>query len=152
MPATGRLAPPVPENRMDCRLPRQARVRARAEFDRVFKDGRRAATPLLALHVLRDDVPARLGLAVSRKVDRRAVGRNRIKRALREEFRTLRARLPGGAYVVVARHAAQAADRAALRAAFHDALARLRALPPSDPAGTMPVSPLPSSPPAPPGA
>ena len=43
-----------------------ARVRARAEFDRVFADGRRTSDPLFALHWLRDGAPARLGLAVSR--------------------------------------------------------------------------------------
>ncbi len=91
---------------MTARLPRQARVRVRAEFDRTFKQGARAASPMLALHWLRDDAPARLGLAVSRKVDTRAVVRNRIKRALRERFRHLRAILPGGSYIVVARAAA----------------------------------------------
>ena len=137
---------------MDRRLPRQARVRVRAEFDRVFGDGRRTGTPLLALHLLRDGQPARLGLAVSRKVDRRAVGRNRIKRALREEFRALRAQLPPAAYVLVARPAAAAASRAALRRAFHDALRRAGALPPPDPAGTMPAaSPHPATAPPPRG-
>lgn len=137
---------------MTRRLPRQARVRVRAEFDQVFRDGRRAATPLLALHWHADDAPARLGLAVSRKVDRRAVGRNRIKRALREEFRQLRARLPGGAYVVVARQAAAAGSREALAQAFADVLLRVGALPASGVPGTMPaVSPVSRPTPAPSG-
>lgn len=128
---------------IDRRLPRQARVRVRADFDRVFSEGRRTGTPLLALHLLRDGRPARLGLAVSRKVDRRAVGRNRIKRALREEFRALRAALPGGDYVVIARPAAAQATRVALRDAFHDALRRAGALPAPVAGGTMPaVSPI----------
>ena len=138
-PHAGR--PAAIRNPMDRRLPRQARVRVRAEFDRVFGEGRRTGTPLLALHMHRDGLPARLGLAVSRKVDRRAVGRNRIKRALREEFRALRAALPPAAYVVVARPAAAGATRVALRAAFHDALRRAGALPAPDPTGTMPDSP-----------
>src|SRR5690606_24298321 len=62
-----------------CGYPRAARVRAKAEFARVFEQGRRVAEPMLALHWLADDAPARLGMAVSRKVDPRAVGRNRIK-------------------------------------------------------------------------
>ena len=102
-------------------------------------------TPLLALHVHRDGQPPRLGLAVSRKVDRRAVGRNRIKRALREEFRALRARLPDAAYVVVARAAAKTASRAELRAAFHDALRRAGALPTPGLTVTMPASPVPDT-------
>ena len=115
-PDAGR--PSVTPTPMDCRLPRQARVRARADFDRVFGEGRRTGTPLLALHLHRDGQPARLGLAVSRKVDRRAVGRNRIKRALREEFRAIRASLPAAAYVLVARPAAASASRQALRRAL----------------------------------
>ena len=124
------------------RYPRTARVRARPEFDAVFQQGRRAANPMLALHHLADDRPARLGLAVSRKVDTRAVARNRIKRVLRDLFRHLRATLPGGAYVIVARAPAASASGDALRDAFAQALRRL-ALPPSKPGGTMP----PASPP-----
>jgi len=108
----------------DTTFPRAARVRAKAEFDRVFQTGKRTAEPLLALHYLADDAPARLGLAVSRKVDPRAVGRNRIKRVLRDAFRHLRAELAPGSYVVVARPAAAKAPPAALREAFARALQR----------------------------
>lgn len=119
------------------RYPRSARVRARPEFDAVFAGGRRTANALLALHHLGDDRPARLGLAVSRKVDRRAVVRNRIKRVLRDRFRHLRASLPGGAYVIVARSGAARASGAELGDALRQALRRL-ALPPSKAGGTMP--------------
>ena len=91
-------------------FPRHVRVRARADFDRIFADAKRTASPLLAVHWLREPGLARLGLAVSRKVDRRAVGRNRIKRILRETFRHLQPQLTPGSYVVVARPAAAAAD------------------------------------------
>jgi len=129
------------------RYPRSARVRARPEFDAVFAQGRRAANALLALHYLGDDQPPRFGLAVSRKVDKRAVIRNRIKRRLREEFRRLRAQLPGGAFVVVARAAAARATGPELTSAFRQALRKL-ALPPSRTDGTMPPA-SPSSPSAP---
>ena len=126
-------------------FPRVARVRAKAEFTAVFDGGRRTAEPRMALHWLADAAPARLGLAVSRKVDPHAVGRNRIKRSLREAFRHLRGRLPGGAYVVVARAGAAQADAAALRDAFERLLQRAGALPPPPPACTMPpANPLPS--------
>jgi ribonuclease P protein component len=120
-----------------------ARVRARAEFDLVFADGRRTSDPLFALHWLRDDAPARLGLAVSRKVDPHAVGRNRIKRVLRDAFRQLRAQLPPGAYVLVARGAARRADNATLRASLHSLLKRAGALPAIDAGGTMPAAACP---------
>jgi ribonuclease P protein component len=90
------------------RFPRTARVRSRAEFTQVFDGARRIAHPQLSVHWLEDGGPARLGLAVSRKVDPHAVGRNRIKRALREGFRRIRPQLAPGAYVVVVRPAARA--------------------------------------------
>ncbi len=124
---------------IDARFPRHARVRARADFDRIFKDGRRVALPMLALHWLADGQPARLGLAVSRKVDRRAVGRNRIKRILRDQFRHDRGRLPPGAYVLVARPAAATATPDALREAMTSLLRRAGALPHPAPDGTMPA-------------
>ncbi|AXK73206.1 ribonuclease P protein component [Lysobacter sp. TY2-98] len=120
-------------------FPRSARVRTRADFDRVFGDGRRTGLPVLALHWRPDDTIApRLGLAVSRKVDPHAVGRNRIKRQLRDEFRRIRTSLAPGDYVVVARPGAAKQSGLELRAAFHDLLRRARALPAPAPAGTMP--------------
>ena len=120
-------------------FPRSARVRVRAEFTRVFEGGRRVALPLLSLHWLAAPAP-RLGLAVSRKVDPRAVGRNRVKRVLREHFRRLRAQLAPADYVVVARHAAAAASAAELQAAFEALLHRAGALPPAGTPGTMPAA------------
>jgi ribonuclease P protein component len=129
------------------RYPRSARVRVRAEFDAVFAKGHRAATPVLALHYLPDDRPARIGFAVSRKVDSRAVIRNRIKRVLRDHFRRHRAEMGPGAYVVVARPPAAHASGPELIAAFEQAqrqTLRRAALPPSLANGTMPTT---SSPP-----
>lgn len=123
------------------RFPRQARVRARGDFDAVFKRARRTSDPLLSLHWLPGDAPARLGLAVSRKVDPHAVGRNRIKRALREQFRRLRAQLAPGDYVCVARAPAAKADGRTLRATLVSVLQRAGALPPPDAPGTMPGAP-----------
>ena len=94
----------------------------------------------MSLHWLRSDVPARLGLAVSRKVDPRAVGRNRIKRVLRAEFRKLRTLLPAGDYVLVLRPAARTSEATALRNAFSSLLRRAGALPPAQAGGTMPAA------------
>ncbi|KGM56744.1 hypothetical protein N799_02315 [Lysobacter arseniciresistens ZS79] len=151
------------------RFPRTARVRARSDFDRIFKHGRRVALPVLALHWLRPAPEgeaadaggtaasgARLGLAVSRKVDRRAVGRNRIKRVLRDCFRQYRGQVADGDYVVVARPAAAQCDGPQLREAFLNLLRRAGALPAaslpaSAAAVTMPApaAPAASSPPFP---
>ena len=148
------------------RFPRTARVRAGSDFDRIFKHGRRVALPVLALHwqtaeqavascaranaalvqkrpnsryrFERFDSGPRLGLAVSRKVDRRAVGRNRIKRVMRETFRAHRAELADGDYVVVGRIGAALLDETQLRAALISLLQRAGALPASTSTGTMP--------------
>jgi ribonuclease P protein component len=155
------------------RYPRTARVRARSDFDRIFKHGRRVALPVLALHwqgasgpgdaVANGDVavaraltppgPPRLGLAVSRKVDPRAVGRNRIKRVLRDAFRQQRATLAAGDYVVVARPGASGCTGEELRAAFLGLLKRAGALRPADAAASqggvaLPVTPAPGTMPA----
>lgn len=124
---------------MRATFPRNACVRARSEFTRVFDNSRRFAHPLLSLHWLQDAQPARLGLAVSRKVDPHAVGRNRIKRVLRDSFRRTRMQLPTGAYVVVARPAAAHVENAALRVAFFSVLQRAGALPVPVAPGTMPA-------------
>lgn len=147
------------------RYPRTARVRARSDFDRIFKHGRRVALPVLALHwqgasvpgrasdvaggdtaVLPPAGPPRLGLAVSRKVDPRAVGRNRIKRILRDSFRLQRARLAAGDYVVVARPGASRCSGDELRAAFLGLLKRAGALRPADAAASQGDSELPVTP------
>ena len=130
-------------------FPPSARVRAGAEYARVFAQARRTADPLLSLHWLAGEAPARLGLAVSRKVDPNAVGRNRIKRVLRDQFRHQRQRLGAGAYVVVARPAAAQADNDGLRSAFMQLLYRAGALPAAAAVGTMrPACPPPPSSPS----
>ena len=120
------------------RFPRSARVRTRAEYSSVFNGARRVSDPLMTLHWLKGDSPARLGLAVSRKVDTHAVGRNRIKRVLRDATRHLRAGLAGGDYVVVARSAARLASNRQIREAFERLLRRAGALPAVVADGTMP--------------
>lgn len=140
------------------RFPRTARVRAPSDYDRIFKHGRRVAMPVLALHwqpqATEPEAPratglvpvARLGLAVSRKVDPHAVGRNRIKRVLRDCFRHHRADLPGGDYVVVARVGAAKCTSDELRQAFLGLLRRAGALPGSPAPVTMPPASSPSPP------
>ena len=54
----------------------------------------------------------RLGLAISKRVDKRAVARNRLKRLSREVFR--RQDLPAWDFVVMAKRAAPAAENGVL--------------------------------------
>ena len=82
---------------------------------------------------------ARLGLAVSRKVDPDAVGRNYIRRTLKDAFRHARRQLAPGSYVVVAKPAARDVDGTALRAAFARLLQKAGALSRPAAGGTMPA-------------
>ena len=70
------------------RLPRQERLRKHADFDRVYKTGRRHFGQHLSVFFLgRDDGQApRVGFTVSRAMGG-AVQRNRIRRRLREAVR-----------------------------------------------------------------
>jgi ribonuclease P protein component len=60
----------------------------------------------------------RLGLAVSKRVDKKAVGRNRIKRMIRESFRYHQEQLKGLDLVVIARAGAKQAENEALRSSL----------------------------------
>ncbi|RMG16298.1 MAG: ribonuclease P protein component [Deltaproteobacteria bacterium] len=109
------------------RLPRSARLRRRREFVEVQRYGRSVRTRVLVLLVATNELGRRrLGVTVSRRVSRRAVDRNRIKRRLREIFRRERGVLPDGVDVVlVARPAALDASYETLRSAFLEAARRL---------------------------
>jgi ribonuclease P protein component len=136
------------------RFPRCAHLRASAEFQAVFGEGSRVSGPALRLQVRFTARPAeaRLGLTVGKRVDKRAVGRNRIRRVLRETFRLARPTLPPGDYVVLAKPEARALANAALRDEFAGLLARIakRApLPAPAPDGTMPAPPPAIAPTAP---
>lgn len=124
-------------------FPPGARLRASAEFQAVFKGGRRLSSPQLKLHahVRAEATAPRLGVAVSKKVDKRAVGRNRIKRLARELFRQQRHLLPPGDYVLIAQPGASPLDNDALRAQMLQLFERARSLKPAPPPGTMPATP-----------
>jgi ribonuclease P protein component len=124
-------------------FPPSARLRVSAEYQSVFKHGKRLSSQHFRLHAhVRAEAPVpRLGVAVSKKVDKRAVGRNRIKRLARECFRTFRAQLPAGDYVLIAQPGAKLIDSAALHLQCLQLLQRASTLKPTPPPGTMPASP-----------
>jgi ribonuclease P protein component len=103
---------------------RARRLTAGYEFSQVFSGADRSAdrffTVLARLNGLSR---ARLGLAISRRVARRAVDRNRLRRIARESFRQLD--LAPLDFVVLARQDAAAADNAELRASLDRHFTRL---------------------------
>jgi len=77
-------------------FPREHRLLDSAGYRRVFTARRRVSARHGAFHVRPNGLDhARLGITVSRKVSKRAVQRNRIKRQVREYFRHHRDTLKG---------------------------------------------------------
>jgi ribonuclease P protein component len=115
MATAARPQPPAGHD-LPAPLPRAARLLKASEFTQVFKNNQ-ASTDAFFRILWRpsDRAASRLGMAIARKVDRSAVGRNRIKRIVRESFRRWRAAQAGAErhydVVVLARPpAAQAAN------------------------------------------
>ncbi len=108
-------------------LPKAARLRTRADYDRASRGAQSVTTP--HFKIVRGRGPgggARLGLIVPRKVGG-AVARNRVKRHLREWFRVSRPDLPDGLdLIVIARPGADRLTFAALVAEVTGGLSRPR--------------------------
>lgn len=97
-------------------LGRQYKLLNSVEFSAVFSHRKSSYGQYFSVHVLRNalDHP-RVGLAVSRRVSKKAVQRNRIKRQIRESFRLLGA-LPEIDFVVVAKVGCAEQENQVLRA------------------------------------
>lgn len=123
-------------------FPRRAHLRRAAEFQAVFTLGQRVSGPCFRLHahLLVEAVETRLGVAVSKRVDKSAVARNRLRRQVKETFRRERASLRAGDYVFVAKPDAAKADNQAVRSELLSLLERARTLKPMTAPGTMPPS------------
>ena len=76
-------------------------------FKRLYAKGRSAASYDLVLYVQKSNAPVnRLGITVSKKIGT-AVVRNRTRRRIKEAYRSIEERLPGGYnFVIVARSGA----------------------------------------------
>jgi ribonuclease P protein component len=84
-------------------LPRSRRLRRRQEFLRIGREGARVHTKHFVLVLLarpEQSPERRLGITVTKKVAG-SVGRNRVKRVLREVFRRNRHLFPEGCDVVI---------------------------------------------------
>ncbi|WP_179952121.1 ribonuclease P protein component [Marinicella rhabdoformis] len=108
-----------------CLFPKGKRLLTRSDFDRVFKRSKKIQNKHFSLlihytstkNIKNDDCNSRLGLVVSKKVDKTAVGRNRIKRLVRESFR-IRPNLKLADYAILAKPACKKADNKMLLASL----------------------------------
>lgn len=88
-------------------LPREARLRRAADFAAMRQGSGRLGGRCFSVRYRPNGLDqARLGLAISKRVSKRAVERNRIKRLLRESFRRARRELPPLDLLVTARESA----------------------------------------------
>jgi ribonuclease P protein component len=109
-----RLPQPAPQARM--RFPRTARLTRPGEFKRLFAQGQRQTDACFAVLALdTGQSTARLGLVVPRRLQRRAVDRNRIRRVVREHFRFNSQRLPAMDIIVMVREGLKNQSNTALR-------------------------------------
>ena len=92
-------------------LPREARLRRPADFAALRTSSGRLGGRCFHLRYASNALGhARLGLAISKRVSKRAVERNRIKRLVRESFRHVRLQLPAVDVMVMAREQAAGVD------------------------------------------
>ncbi len=102
------------------RFRRRSRLLDSSAYSRVFKKAERSRDKMFTiLYKENGESEARLGLAISKKHCRSAVGRNRLKRVIRESFRHSHAVLRGLDVVVVNQPAAMRASNKVLFDSLH---------------------------------
>ncbi len=112
-------------------FPRTARLLKRDEFEGVLRAPEwRSANQYFRISARRNTAGyARLGLAIPKRMVRRAVARNRLKRIIRESFRVRQQHLPACDFVLGIRSAAPEAGNAALFSALEELWQRVRERP-----------------------
>jgi ribonuclease P protein component len=89
-------------------LPSEHRLKRRSDFQTVYKKGIRRSSRHFILRAFpantnsaTEPITTKIGISVSRKVSKKAVERNRIKRQIRTVFRTLLPRISSPWLIVI---------------------------------------------------
>jgi len=108
------------KNRLANGFPRQVRLLSSNDFQKVFKQTScRSVDQRLTVLARPNELDyARLGLAISKRIIKHAVGRNRVKRLVRESFRQHQQLLSGLDIVVLSRNGAPQASNPELFSAL----------------------------------
>lgn len=113
--------------RLRQRFPAALRLNDPAAFERAFKARRPAQGRFFAVHSARNALPyGRLGMVVARRTARSSVGRNGLKRLIREVFRMRLRELSGWDWVVRVKAAPTSSARQEARGEL-EALLKVRA-------------------------
>jgi ribonuclease P protein component len=108
-------------------FPREARLVRKAEFDAVYRAGKRRSSPHFTVFFRANELPqSRFGFSIKKALGG-AVVRNRIRRRLREIVRCHRRELPAGWDMVI--HPKSSAARAEFAALTADLLRLLKSAP-----------------------
>ena len=73
-------------------LPKELRLKKRSAFKATYKTGMsfyQDGITMVCGRINRDNTPTKIGFVVSKKIHKRAVRRNRIKRLMRESYRLI---------------------------------------------------------------
>ena len=127
--------------------PRAARLLRPADFSALRSSSKRVSLKHFQCEYRPNaGATARLGMAVSRRVSKLAVVRNRIRRQIRESFRLHRPRMPTCDVLVIARASTAQLDNAALRAELEQLWRKLAAQSANAPAPAAELPPTPDAP------
>jgi len=92
-------------------------LRKKKGFEEVFGKGKKVAGGFFATFFLAKE-EKKIGIIVSKKVAKKAVTRNKVRRRIREIYRLNKEDMPQGWMVVIARRATAEADFSSLKRSF----------------------------------
>ncbi|MYD78923.1 MAG: ribonuclease P protein component [Gammaproteobacteria bacterium] len=115
------------EQKLEFQLPKRCRLTGSAQFGAVFSQHKKVSNRHFRILVRykHDQSDSRIGIIVSRRVSRKAVNRNRIKRQLREAFRLNRHKLKNMDLIVIAHRICETATNDELSGSVNKLLRKL---------------------------